>query len=364
MTPRYNGVRHGCNAPRGRGHFERIGARLGVLRVSGWLLLPGEPIDSFEIAVDGRPVATRRPHERPDVARVFPWCDSALRSGFAATAFAPALLRPGRHVVEAIGARGGSPVARLSTAFFRGFDAGLPTPPVELMTRVSNIDDPLTYWTGGLQNAGEYLAALEERLGPPGGKTILDWGSGCGRITEFLVRHRPGDAIHGCDIDASAVEWCRGAIRGARFEAVGLRPPTPYADESFDAIVSYSVLTHLERETQIVWLGEMRRLLKPGGVLLASVNGEFAASLARNPAIDAALVREGIADDIRDSNLDGVAPEGYYRAVYQREAYTRRAFERELAVLRYEARALSHLQDLVVLRKDAPAQPRLEKISR
>lgn len=357
MTPRReeSGARPAATPPppRGRGHFERLGARLGFLRASGWLLLPGEPIDLVEIAVDERVVAARRPHERPDVARVFPWCDSALRSGFAATAFAPALLRSGRHVIEAIGTRGGRAVARLSSAFFRGYESGLPTPPAELMTRVSNIDDPITYWTGGLQNAGEYLAALEERLGPPGGKKILDWGSGCGRITEFLVRQRPGDEIHGCDIDASAVEWCRSAVRGARFLTVSLAPPTPYADESFDAIVSYSVLTHLERGAQSAWLGEMRRLLKPGGLLLASVNGEFAASLARNPAIDAALVREGIADQLRDSNLDGVAPEGYYRAVYQRETYTRRAFARELSVLRYEARALSHLQDLVILRKDA-----------
>jgi len=336
--------------PRGRGHFDRIGGRLGFLRIAGWLLLPEEPIDAFEISLDGKLVATRAPHERPDVARVHPWCPTALRSGFAATAFAPGALKSGRHAIDVVGLRERTPVARLSTAYFNRWASGLSTPPEELMTRVSNIGDPAAYWAGGLHHAGEFLAALEERLGRPGGKTILDWGSGCGRITEFLVRHRRGDEIHGCDIDSSAVEWCRGAIRGARFETVPLVPPTPYADETFDAIVSYSVLTHLERDMQMRWIAEMRRLLRPGGILLASVNGAFAAAIERQQEIHDALSSDGIDDGAHDSKLDGVAPRGYYRATYQHETYTRRAFARELEVVAYTPRAL-HLQDLVVLRK-------------
>ncbi len=343
----------GGDAPLGRGAIERLGLKGDRVGVAGWLLLPGVTIDSFALAVDGREAGELKQVERPDVERVYGWCGGALASGFAGFERAPGVVIDGRaHAIEVRGVRGGRTVARLSSAFWRDYALGLPVPPRDLMLRVSNIDDSETYWTGGLQNAGVVLGALERHAPLPGGRRVLDWGAGCGRITEFLVRRRPGDEIHGCDIDPGNVAWCRVAMPGARFEAVGPAPPTPYADGSFDAATGYSVLTHLERSLQLLWLEEMRRILKPGGVLVASVNGEFAARMERRDGGGAGdLEREGIDDSRRDRNLDGIAPAGYYRATYQTEAYTRRAFGEVFEVVEYVPRVMNHLQDLVVLRK-------------
>jgi ubiquinone/menaquinone biosynthesis C-methylase UbiE len=100
-------------------------------------------------------------------------------------------------------------------------------------------------------------------------------------------------------------------------------------DEFFDLVIPYSVFTHLTREVQKAWLAEMRRVIAPGGLLIASVHGQFAASFAFpqtvfrrfmpriwNRFLLPATLRRGISDTILDHALDGIAPEGYYRGVF------------------------------------------------
>jgi SAM-dependent methyltransferase len=56
---------------------------------------------------------------------------------------------------------------------------------------------------------------------------ILDWGCGCGRVTQHLAR-LPGCQAFGADIDAANALWARDNIPGAAFEVIGLDPPMPY----------------------------------------------------------------------------------------------------------------------------------------
>jgi len=53
-----------------------------------------------------------------------------------------------------------------------------------------------------------------------------------------------------------------------------LEPPLGYSDNKFDFIYALSVFTHLPRHLQIPWLKEIRRILRPGGVVFISVHGE------------------------------------------------------------------------------------------
>lgn len=75
--------------------------------------------------------------------------------------------------------------------------------------------------------------------------------------------------------------------------------------------------------------------LSPGGLLLATVHGEFAALFTfsdrapRNPLGRIAerlglrpIIPGDIIDSTRDHALDGVAPSEYYRGVYQTRNYT------------------------------------------
>src|SRR5207244_9030240 len=93
---------------------------------------------------------------------------------------------------------------------------------------------------------------------------------GCGRV---MRRWRDLDGVHGSDTNAEAVAWCRANLPFGRFETNGLAPPLAFADDSFDLVYALSVFTHLTVDLQRAWLGELRRVLRPRGLLLLTTHG-------------------------------------------------------------------------------------------
>lgn len=149
----------------------------------------------------------------------------------------------------------------------------LPLPPTHLRVRIGGWDDPdhflgvgrKIYWDlkrllGGIDRTRESF------------ESILDFGCGCGRTLRFFPR-RTG--LHGCDIDAEAIAWCRENLgERARFEVNSPDPPLPFADASFDFVYVISVFTHLPEDMQFRWWDELARVVKRGGVVLATAHGE------------------------------------------------------------------------------------------
>jgi len=95
-------------------------------------------------------------------------------------------------------------------------------------------------------------------------RRILDLGCGTGTMLAHLRQF--GDA-EGVDADERAVAFChaRGEDRVRRLETERL----PFADSAFDLVTALDVLEHIEDDRAA--LREVHRVLKPGGVLLATV---------------------------------------------------------------------------------------------
>jgi SAM-dependent methyltransferase len=74
-------------------------------------------------------------------------------------------------------------------------------------------------------------------------------------------------------MNGDAIAWCRAKLPFGRFETNGLEPPLAFADESFDLVYALSVFTHLTVPLQQAWLRELRRVLRPGGLLLLTTHG-------------------------------------------------------------------------------------------
>jgi SAM-dependent methyltransferase len=149
----------------------------------------------------------------------------------------------------------------------------LPLPPEVLRLMVAGTDDAEWFLTAGAR-AVESLTAILATAGVAlhQCRSILDFGCGCGRVIRHL-RHLPAE-LHGCDTNPIAVEWCDENLPFGRFAVNGLESPLDYADESLDLIYALSVFTHLPLELQSRWMNELRRVLKPGGVLLVSLHGD------------------------------------------------------------------------------------------
>ena len=98
---------------------------------------------------------------------------------------------------------------------------------------------------------------------------VLDLGCGVGRHTVYLGER--GFRMAGIDISPSGIRLTREACAGRQitFEGhVSDMHGLGWADETFDAALSISAIHHHRREAIIRTLGEVRRVLKPGGLLL------------------------------------------------------------------------------------------------
>ncbi len=144
---------------------------------------------------------------------------------------------------------------------------GPPLPPRRLMVRVAGTADAEWFLRSG-RAAYDAIAAhvsLEE-VG-----SVLDFGCGCGRVSRYW-RGFDG-VVCGSDVDGEAVEWCRENLGFASFIQNGLAPPVAADAASFDLVYALSVFTHLTEELQLAWRDELRRVLRPSGLLLLSTHG-------------------------------------------------------------------------------------------
>lgn len=148
-----------------------------------------------------------------------------------------------------------------------------PLPSARLRRRVGLTSSREEFLTVGRQLSQAVLAAFEERRRPAESyRRWLDFGCGSGRLARFLVAAGERD-LHGVDVDRAAIRWARRHL-GPGFVATGGRPPLPFPAAAFDVVCAISVFTHLDEAIQLAWLRELRRILRPGGVLIASTHHE------------------------------------------------------------------------------------------
>ncbi|RKN36777.1 class I SAM-dependent methyltransferase [Streptomyces hoynatensis] len=132
-----------------------------------------------------------------------------------------------------------------------------------------------------LVNAYYERPAMLALAGDVAGRRILDAGCGSGLLSAAL-RDR-GAMVSGFDSSAGMLELARQRLGdGADLQVAELGDPLPYPDDTFDDVVASLVLHYLED-----WgpaLAELRRILKPGGRLIASVDHPFAVTLMHREA--------------------------------------------------------------------------------
>jgi len=120
-----------------------------------------------------------------------------------------------------------------------------------------------------LLNAYYNRPALVALAGDVRGRRILDAGCGSGPLAQNL---RDGGAVvSGFDGSPAMIELARDRLGDdVPLRVADIAAPLPYDDDSFDDVIASLVLHYLED-----WSGplaEIRRVLRPGGRLLVSVN--------------------------------------------------------------------------------------------
>ncbi len=153
-----------------------------------------------------------------------------------------------------------------------------PYPPLELASRVFRLES----W-GDQYEAFERIGAQTKEtvvdLLPDDwsfeGKRVLDFGCGAGRTLRQFLPEAEHAEFWGTDIDRPSIEWLQEALSPPLHPwACAVSPPMGLDYGSFDLIYAVSVFTHLT-DNSIPWLLELHRLLKPGGLLIATYMGQW-----------------------------------------------------------------------------------------
>ncbi len=146
--------------------------------------------------------------------------------------------------------------------------------------------DPRRYWTARAEHCGGDLwqtvcgyglSAARNRamdrmqrrllagvLGPPDDRVLLDFGCGAGRLSGWLAGR--GARYTGVDLSPEMLRLARQRNPTLDFEPLA-DGQLPFAGDSFDVAVSVTVLHHNPYERQEQLIGELLRVLRPGGLL-------------------------------------------------------------------------------------------------
>jgi len=142
--------------------------------------------------------------------------------------------------------------------------------------------------SGDFRRTGEeFLGHFIELAGLRPDERVLDVGCGAGRMAVPLTKYlRSPGRYCGFDPMRDGVEWCKHTITprfphfefawadayNATYNSAGSLAPEsfrfPYEDASFDFAFLTSVVTHLLPSAVVHYLGELRRVLRPGGRVL------------------------------------------------------------------------------------------------
>lgn len=100
--------------------------------------------------------------------------------------------------------------------------------------------------------------------------SVLDFGVGWGRMIRYFLKDVVAENLHGVDVAPQMVEICKNTIPDGTFALIEPAPPVHFASNSFDIVYAYSVFSHLAEGIHMKWVEEIARILKPGGILVAT----------------------------------------------------------------------------------------------
>jgi ubiquinone/menaquinone biosynthesis C-methylase UbiE len=151
------------------------------------------------------------------------------------------------------------------------------------------------------------------------GAQALEIGCGTGNLTRRLKQAQPGAQLTGIDPDPRALARA-GRMVGhppdIRFDR-GYAQELPYADGSFDRVLSSMMLHHLDDDVKAAAVAEAFRVLRPGGsVHVVDIIGPHGASAHDGSVIPGLLRSSGFESaELGSRRLRLVGPVRFYRGV-------------------------------------------------
>jgi SAM-dependent methyltransferase len=160
-----------------------------------------------------------------------------------------------------------------------------PGVPQDYYERIRDVEDD-HWWFRGMRTISRALL-----VGRMSGQ-VLDAGCGTGGYLRWLLDNGAFTGAAGVDVASAAIELARQRVPEAELHVAPLSA-LPLVNERFDLVVTNDVLQHVDDSEIDASMAEVRRVLRPGGTLLARTNGSHRLRRERSDwrAYDAATLR-------------------------------------------------------------------------
>ena len=217
------------------------------------------------------------------------------------------------------------------------------------------------YWLSGYRDFVVAMGGLEKFGVKP--ERIMEMGCASGRVLRHFALQSDIPEIWGTDINQRHIRWLLEYMP-AHVAALSLPslPSFPIEDAYFDAVMAFSVFTHIDT-FELSYLAEIRRILRPGGIAYLTVHTEETWEAASQDFPQAESMRNRMSNVVPDleAKLGEPLPEGrtqyrhsdigpYRGMVFHSKSYIQNAWGRFFEIC--EIVPMGHaLQTVVVLRK-------------
>jgi 2-polyprenyl-3-methyl-5-hydroxy-6-metoxy-1,4-benzoquinol methylase len=105
-------------------------------------------------------------------------------------------------------------------------------------------------------------------------KIVLDIACGSGYGTNYLLENG-AERVFGIDISEETISYCKERYKKDNIEFIqGDVAEIRMANNSVDAIVSFETIEHVDENSQLQFLREIKRVLKSDGILIISTPNE------------------------------------------------------------------------------------------
>ncbi|MDR6515641.1 class I SAM-dependent methyltransferase [Chryseobacterium camelliae] len=146
-------------------------------------------------------------------------------------------------------------------------------PPDYLMYESFNINYE-SYYKSGKSTAERFVGILKKYTSVET-PHILDWGCGPARVVRHMSDFLSGCQVYATDYNENSIAWNKSNINNVTFNLNGLKAELPYENGFFDFVYGISIFTHLSEQLHDDWKNELTRVLKKGGILLLSLQGNL-----------------------------------------------------------------------------------------
>jgi SAM-dependent methyltransferase len=162
------------------------------------------------------------------------------------------------------------------------------------LPQTKDLENTVSAWRGdetlthGFHSCQVYKEIYKEHKGNlTNSDVVLDFGCGWGRVLRFFLKDIKPSGLWGVDPWPELIEAAKQSDKWCHYEVINPLPPMPFEAAKFDLVFCCSVFSHLSEEVHLKWLPELARVLKPGGLLIATTMPreqiEWAAMLHKQP---------------------------------------------------------------------------------